>query len=122
MLLFFIHIYKCGSWIWNSKGEAQEVANKVSIDCLKLLEGELEDKPFYDWKSLGSVDVVLVPFACWIYTYEIDDTCSVENEYPKLITLVKRCMDKECVSKVLPDPHKIYDFVGDLNKKNGVEF
>ncbi|RWR73557.1 hypothetical protein CKAN_00184800 [Cinnamomum micranthum f. kanehirae] len=31
-------------------------------------------------------------------------------------------MEKESVSKVLPDPHKVYDFVGDLKNKYGVEF
>ncbi|RWR93337.1 putative glutathione S-transferase parA [Cinnamomum micranthum f. kanehirae] len=92
-------MYECGSQIRKSKGEAQEATKKESIDCLKLLEGELEDKPFYGGKSLG-----------------------IENECPKLIALVKRCMEKESVSKVLPDPHKVYDFVGDLMKKYGVEF
>ncbi|RWR83302.1 glutathione S-transferase 3-like protein [Cinnamomum micranthum f. kanehirae] len=100
MLLFFIHIYECESRIWKSKGEAQEAAKKESINCLKLLKGEFEDKPFYGGKSLGYVDVVLVPFACWFYTYETDDNFSIENECPKPIALVKRCMEKESVSKV----------------------
>ncbi|RWR84991.1 tau class glutathione transferase GSTU33 [Cinnamomum micranthum f. kanehirae] len=86
-----------------------------------MLEGELKDKPFYGGKSLGYVDVVFVPFACWFYTYETNDNFSIENECPKLIALVKRYMEKETVSKVLPDPHKVFDFVGDL-KKCGVEF
>ncbi|RWR78454.1 putative glutathione S-transferase parC [Cinnamomum micranthum f. kanehirae] len=94
--------------MWKSKGEAQEATKKESIDCLKLLEGELEDKRFYVGKSLGYVDVVLVPFACWFYTYETDDNFSIENECPKLIALVKRCMEKESVSKVLLDPHMAY--------------
>ncbi|RWR96999.1 glutathione S-transferase 3-like protein [Cinnamomum micranthum f. kanehirae] len=112
----------CGSRIWKSKGEAQEAVKKESIDCfLKLLERELEDKPFYGGKSLGYMDVVLVPFACWFYTYETDGNFSIKNEYPKLIAWVKRCMEKKRVSKVLPDPHKVYDFVGVL-KKYGVEF
>ncbi|RWR76072.1 putative glutathione S-transferase parC [Cinnamomum micranthum f. kanehirae] len=102
-------------------GEAKEAAKKESIDCLKLLEGELEDKSFYGGKSLGYVDVVLIPFACWFYMYEIDGNFSIENECPKLIAWVERCMEKESVSKVLPNPHKVYDFVGVL-KKYGVEF
>ncbi|RWR82930.1 putative glutathione S-transferase parA [Cinnamomum micranthum f. kanehirae] len=120
--IFYTHIYECGSRIWKSKGDAQEAAKKEFIDCLKLLEGELEDKPFYGGKSLRCVDVVLIPFACWFYTYETDSNFSIENECPKLIALVKRCMEKESVSKVLSDPHKVYDFVGDLKKKYGVEF
>ncbi|RWR88191.1 putative glutathione S-transferase parC [Cinnamomum micranthum f. kanehirae] len=107
-------IYECRSQIWKSKGEAQEAAKKKFIDCLKLLEGVLGDKPFYDGKSLGYVDVVLVPFACWFDTYKTNDNFSIENECPKLIAWVKRCMEKESVSKVLPDPHKVYDFVGVL--------
>ncbi|XXG74753.1 hypothetical protein AAC387_Pa07g3393 [Persea americana] len=113
-------MYECGG-IWKSKGEAQEAAKKEFIDCLKLLEGELGDKPFYGGKSFGYMDVVFVPFACWFYAYEREGNFSIENECPKIIAWVKRCMEKESVSKVLPDPHKIYDFVGILKKKNGVE-
>ncbi|RWR80335.1 putative glutathione S-transferase parA [Cinnamomum micranthum f. kanehirae] len=68
------------------------------------------------------MDVVLVLFTCWFYMYETDDNFNIENECPKLITLVKRCMENESVSKVLPDPHKVYDFVGDLKNKYEVEF
>eukprot|EP00268_Persea_americana_P037378 TRINITY_DN36_c0_g1_i2.p1 TRINITY_DN36_c0_g1~~TRINITY_DN36_c0_g1_i2.p1 ORF type:complete len:220 (+),score=41.05 TRINITY_DN36_c0_g1_i2:480-1139(+) len=115
-------IYDCGTRIWTSKGDAQEAAKKEFIDCLKLLEGELGDKQFYGGKSLGYMDVVFVPFACWFYTYETEGNFSIENECPKIIAWVKRCMEKESVSKALPDPHKIYDFVvGVLKKKYGVE-
>ncbi|RWR85853.1 putative glutathione S-transferase parC [Cinnamomum micranthum f. kanehirae] len=114
-------LYDCGTRIWRSKGEAQDAAKKEFIDCLKLLEGELGDKPFYGGKNLGYVDVVLVPFACWFYTYETDGNFSIENECPKIIAWVKRCMEKESVSKALPDPHKVYELVGFLKKKHGVE-
>ncbi|RWR85806.1 putative glutathione S-transferase parA [Cinnamomum micranthum f. kanehirae] len=56
------------------------------------------------------------------YTYETDGNFSIENECSKLIALVKRCMEKDSVFKVLSDPHKVYDFVGNLKKKYGVEF
>ncbi|RWR97218.1 putative glutathione S-transferase parA [Cinnamomum micranthum f. kanehirae] len=56
------------------------------------------------------------------YTYETHGNFSKENECPKLIAWVKRCMEKESVSKVLPNPHKVYDFVGIWKKKYGVEF
>ncbi|RWR97707.1 putative glutathione S-transferase parA [Cinnamomum micranthum f. kanehirae] len=59
---------------------------------------------------------------CWFYTYETDGNFSIENECPRLIAWVKRCMENESVSKVLPDPHKVYDFVGVLKKKYRVEF
>ncbi|RWR94847.1 putative glutathione S-transferase parA [Cinnamomum micranthum f. kanehirae] len=112
--VFYIHKYECGSRIWKSREEAQEAAKKESFDYLKLLEGELEDKSFSGGKSLGYVDAVLVPFACCIHTYETDGNFSIENECHMLIALVKRCMENDSVFKVLPDPHKVYDFVGDL--------
>ncbi|RWR82364.1 tau class glutathione transferase GSTU3 [Cinnamomum micranthum f. kanehirae] len=77
-----------------SKGDAQEAAKKESIDCLKLLKVELKDKSFYGGKSLGYVDVMLVSFVCWFYTYETDGNFNIENECPKLIALVKICMEK----------------------------
>ncbi|RWR88742.1 transportin MOS14 isoform X1 [Cinnamomum micranthum f. kanehirae] len=110
-------IYECGSQILKSKGEAQEAAKKEFVDCLKPLEGELGDKPFYSDKSL--VDVVLIPFACWFYTYEIDGNFNIENECPKLIAWVKRCMEKESVSMVLPDFARIFHIASHRGCLNG---
>lgn len=114
-------IYECGSRIWKNKGEAQEAAKKELIESFKLLEGELGEKAFFGGEKLGYIDVVLVPFACWFYSYETSGNFSIEAECPKLMGWVKRCMEKESVSKTLPDPHKIYEFVGVLKKKFGIE-
>ncbi|KAL3576832.1 hypothetical protein D5086_022115 [Populus alba] len=40
--------------IWTTKGEELEGAKKDFIECLKLLEGELGDKPYYGGENLGS--------------------------------------------------------------------
>ncbi|XP_058097755.1 probable glutathione S-transferase [Magnolia sinica] len=114
-------IYECGSRIWKNKGEAQEAAKKEFIEYLKLLEGELGEKLYFGGERFGYVDVVFVPFACWFHTYEVHGNFSIEEECPKLIAWVKRCMEKESVSKTLPDPVKVHGFVGILKKKYGVE-
>ncbi|XXG89165.1 hypothetical protein AAC387_Pa12g1236 [Persea americana] len=104
------------------KEQGRGSKGKEFIDYLKLLKGELGDKPFYGGKSLGYVDVVLIPFACLFYTYETDGNFSIENECAKLIAWVKRCMENESVTKVLLDTHRVCDFVGVLKKKYGVKF
>ncbi|XP_058071493.1 probable glutathione S-transferase [Magnolia sinica] len=114
-------IYEIGSKIWKSKGEAKEAAKKEFIECLKLLEGELGDKTYFGGDTFGFIDIALIPFSCWFYSYETEGNFSIEKECPKLKMWLKRCMERESVSKALPDPHKVYDLVGFLKKKFGIE-
>nr|GLL47214.1 probable glutathione S-transferase parC [Ipomoea trifida] len=114
-------IYDCGRRIWATKGEEQEAAKKELIDCLKLLEGELGDKPFFGGESFGFVDVALIPFYTWFYTYEKHGNFSIEAHCPKLVEWAKRCMQKDSVSTSLADPHKIHEFVIQLKKRLGIE-
>ncbi|KAG9439349.1 hypothetical protein H6P81_019514 [Aristolochia fimbriata] len=114
-------MFDSGSRVWKCKGEDQEAAKKELIDALKLLEAELGEKPFFGGDTLGYVDVALVPFASWFYTYETDGKFSIEEHCPVLSAWVKRCMEKDSVSKTLPDSLKIYEFVGVLKKRYGIE-
>ncbi|XP_031114532.1 probable glutathione S-transferase parC [Ipomoea triloba] len=114
-------IYDCGRRIWATKGEEQEAAKKELIDCLKLLEGELGDKPFFGGESFGFVDVALIPFYTWFYTYEKHGNFSIEAHCPKLVEWAKRCMQKDSVSTSLADPHKIHEFVIQLKKRLGID-
>ncbi|KAL4324114.1 hypothetical protein GQ457_11G014020 [Hibiscus cannabinus] len=114
-------IYDLGGKLWRTKGEEQEAAKKELIECLKLLEGQLGDNPYFGGKDFGFLDVALVPFYCWFYTYEKFGRFSIEAECPKLIAWAKRCMQKESVAKSLADQEKIYDFVLHLKKALGIE-
>ncbi|KAB5521737.1 hypothetical protein DKX38_026056 [Salix brachista] len=115
-------IYEHGRTIMTTKVEDQEAtAKKDFIDTLKLMEGELGDKPYFGGETLGYVDVALLPYCCWFYTYEKILNFSLEADCPKLNAYCKRCLQKESVSKSLEDPKKIYDFALKLRKKLGVE-
>ncbi|KAJ6845381.1 putative glutathione S-transferase parA [Iris pallida] len=114
-------IYDCGTRLWKLKGEAQQDAKKEFLDILKLLEGELGDKKFFGGETFGFVDIALVPFASWFYTYETNANFSTEEVAPKLVAWAQRCMERESVSKTLSDPHKVHEFVGFLKKRYGVE-
>ena len=96
-----------------------EGAKKDFIECLKLLEGELGEKPYFGGENLGYVDVAFVPFYCWFYAYETCGNFSIEAECPKIIAWAKRCMKKESVSRSLEDPKKVYEFVLELRKRLG---
>jgi glutathione S-transferase len=102
-------IYESSRKVWSTKGEEQETAKKDFIGCLKLMETELGDKPYFGGEELGYVDIALVTFYSWFYAYETLGNFSIEAECPKLIEWAKRCMHKESVSKSLPDPKKVYD-------------
>lgn len=106
-----MQIYSIGKRVWmGTKGEDQEVAKKELIECLKTLEGELGDKLYFGGDKFGFLDLALIPFTTWFYTYETFGSFSIENECPKLMVWAKRCMQKQSVSNSLPDPHKVYDF------------
>ncbi|XP_034679446.1 probable glutathione S-transferase isoform X2 [Vitis riparia] len=113
-------LHLLGQRLWRTKGEEQE-ANKEYIECLKLLEGELGDKPYFGGENFGFVDVNLMPYFSWLYVFEIAANFSIEAECPKLITWAKRCMEKESVSTSLPDRQKLYDFFLQLKKWHGIE-
>ncbi|KAB5521748.1 hypothetical protein DKX38_026067 [Salix brachista] len=69
------------------------------IESLKLLEGELGDKPYFEGDKHGYVDVALIHFYSWF----------------------KRCMQNESVSKSLVVPEEVYGFLMELRKKLGLE-
>nr|XP_048333746.1 probable glutathione S-transferase parC [Ziziphus jujuba var. spinosa] len=104
-------IADCGRRMWASKGADQEAAKAEFIECLKLLEGELEEMPYFHGDHFGLLDIALIPFSCRFYTYETFCRFSLEKECPRLVEWVKRCNLRESVSKTLPDPYKVYDFV-----------
>ncbi|KAK9937626.1 hypothetical protein M0R45_014404 [Rubus argutus] len=59
-------VFDFGRKIWTTKGEEQEAAKKGFLHSIKLLEGELGDKPYFGGETLGFVDVALVPFYSWL--------------------------------------------------------
>ncbi|KAL3502991.1 hypothetical protein ACH5RR_037440 [Cinchona calisaya] len=107
--------------IWTTKEEDQEAAKKEFIEILKILEGELGNKPYFGGENFGFVDVALITFYSWFYTYETCGNFKIEPECPELMEWAKRCMQRVSVSKSLADPHKIYDFVLSMKKKHGNE-
>ncbi|OVA11493.1 Glutathione S-transferase [Macleaya cordata] len=114
-------VYVVGKKVWMTKGEEQENAKKEFIDILKVLEGELGDKPYFGGEKMGFLDVALVPYYSWFYSYETCGKFSIEVECPKLVSWAKKCMQKESVSKSLPEQEKVYGFVLELKKWHGID-
>ncbi|PHT43700.1 putative glutathione S-transferase [Capsicum baccatum] len=113
--------FDSGRKIWTTKGEEQEAAKKDFIECLKVLEGALGEKPFFGGDNFGFVDVALIGFYSWFFAYETCGNFSTEAECPKFVTWAKRCMQRDSVAKSLPDQHKVLEFVQTLRKKYGIE-
>ncbi|KAB5521727.1 hypothetical protein DKX38_026046 [Salix brachista] len=55
---------------WADFVDRKDAAKKDFIDTLKLMERELGDKPYFGGETLGYVNVALLPYCCWFYTYE----------------------------------------------------
>lgn len=102
-----MQIYEVGKKSWAADGEEKDAGKKELIENLKVLEGELGDKCFYGGDIFGYVDIALVTFYSWFYTYETFGNFSFEKECPTLMAWVKRCLKKESVSKTLPDSKDI---------------
>ncbi|KAH0707078.1 hypothetical protein KY289_012154 [Solanum tuberosum] len=106
---------------WATKGEEQEQAIKDFLDGLKILEGVLGDKPYFGGDNFGFLDVSLIGYYSWFLAYETFGKFNVELECPKLISWVKRCLERDSVSKALPDSKKVCEFVLHLRNKCGLE-
>lgn len=115
-----MQIVDCGRKMWASKGEEQE-GGKEFIECLKLLENELGDKPYLEGDHFGLLEIALIPITCRFYTYEMISHFVVEQECPRFMEWVRRCNQWESVSKTLPDPYEVYDFVLQIKKKFGID-
>ncbi|GMN60528.1 hypothetical protein TIFTF001_029617 [Ficus carica] len=114
-------IYNSGWKVWTTKGEEQEAGKKEFLDSLKTWEAELGDKPYFGGDSFGFLDIAFVVFYSWFHAYETLGNFSVEAECPNLLAWAKRCMEKESVSKSLPDQKKVYENVAQLRKKYEAE-
>ncbi|GLU17694.1 hypothetical protein SLE2022_340500 [Rubroshorea leprosula] len=116
-------IYAIGKLVWGATGEIQEAAKKELIECFKVLEGELGEKSYFGGESLGIVDVALIPFYSWFYVMETSGNFNIVAECPKLVSWAswaswaKRCMERESVSKTLPDQYKMFCCLLELKKK-----
>ncbi|KAI9109401.1 hypothetical protein K1719_019455 [Acacia pycnantha] len=107
-----------GGRIWAGKKEEREEAKKEMIQSLKQLEETLGVKNFFGGERFGFVDIALIPFYGWFYTYEELCNFKVEAHCPKLIAWAHRCLQRPSVSKSLASGKEIYDFVVDFRNKN----
>ncbi|XP_027340678.1 glutathione S-transferase 3-like [Abrus precatorius] len=109
-------IYDTWRKMWLSTGEEHEAWKKELISILKQLEEPLGDKPFYGGDTFGFLDLGLIPFYSWFYTFETCGNFKMEAECPKLVAWAKKCMQRDTVAKTLPDEKKVYDHVVGMKK------
>ncbi|XP_021764619.1 probable glutathione S-transferase [Chenopodium quinoa] len=113
-------MYETGKRVWTTKGADEEAAKKEFIEHIKLLEQQLGDKPYFGGDTFGYVDVTLIPFYSWFYTYETLGNFSIGESCPKIIEWDKRCMEREPVKKSLPE-EKVYEFALMIKEAYGIE-
>nr|AAC28101.1 glutathione S-transferase [Mesembryanthemum crystallinum] len=113
---------ECRKIYTTKEAEIGEETYKGFLEIIKVLEAEVGEKSYFGGDTFGFVDVALIPFYSWFYALEMLGKFNIETECPKLIAWAKRCMERESVSKSLPDRHKIYDFITlQLRKALGVD-
>ncbi|EOY03144.1 hypothetical protein SCA6_017419 [Theobroma cacao] len=114
-------LFDAGCNIWRSKGEAPEEAKREVIEILKQLEEALREKAFFGGDTFEFVDIITVPVTSWFHAIEKFGNFKVEDECPKFSAWMKRCMQRETVAKVLPNPEKVYEFLIMFRKMQGIE-
>ncbi|KAK7825022.1 putative glutathione s-transferase parc [Quercus suber] len=114
-------VYEVSRKVWATKGEEKEAGKKEFLEIFKILEGELGDKPYFGGETFAFVDLSLIPFYSWFYAIETFGEFNMEAECPKIVAWAKRCLQKETVAKILPDQKKVYEFVGQMRKRFGLE-
>ncbi|RDX99663.1 hypothetical protein CR513_17261, partial [Mucuna pruriens] len=110
-------MYEIALRFWTTEGEVKEAARGEFLECLKLFEEQLGDKPYFGGNNLGLVDVALVPLICYFYNYNLYGDFINEAQYPKIIAWAKRCTQKESVSKSIPEEQRVKEYVSQ-NKKD----
>ncbi|CAN6907230.1 unnamed protein product [Brassica oleracea] len=106
--------------VWATKSEEQE-ASKELIEILKTLESELGEKHYFGGKTFGFVDIALIGFYSWFGVYEKYGNVSIESECSKLIAWAKRCLQRDSVTKTLPELEKLIALISERRKSLGLE-
>ncbi|KAK7385654.1 hypothetical protein VNO78_31419 [Psophocarpus tetragonolobus] len=114
-------VFEAGRNIWASNGEEREVATRDFIEVLKHLEEALGDKDYFGGDAFGYVDIIAIPHSAWFLAYEKLGAFKVEDHAPKISAWIKKCLQRESVAKVLPDPEKVYQFVLYFRKMSGLD-
>ncbi|GMJ07818.1 A. THALIANA GLUTATHIONE S-TRANSFERASE TAU 19, glutathione S-transferase TAU 19 [Hibiscus trionum] len=114
-------VFDASGNIWRSKGEVPVEAKKEFIKILKQLEEALGDKDYFNGATFGFVDIIAIPLTCWFLAVEKIGGFTVAEECPKISSWTKRCLQRESVAKVVPDPEKVYEFVLMFRKMQGID-
>ncbi|PQM35102.1 hypothetical protein Pyn_40908 [Prunus yedoensis var. nudiflora] len=77
-----MQVYESGKRTRRTKGEEHEAAKREFLECIRLLEEEPGDKPYFGGENLGFVDVALIPTYSWFYMREKFGNFSVECHDP----------------------------------------
>ncbi|CAN0900360.1 Probable glutathione S-transferase [Linum grandiflorum] len=107
------HFYTTGRKLWTSRVEVKEEL----IDCFRVLERELGDKPFLSGESFGFIDMVLISFYGFFYTFQELGNFNLEAECPKIVPWTQRCLQKESVSKSVADQQEVFQRVMEMKEK-----
>ena len=115
-------VYDCGTRLWKLKGEPQQQAREEMLEILKTLESELGEKEFFGGEhGFGFVDAAFAPFTAWLESYEKYGEFKVAEVAPGIEAWAKRVGKRESVAKSLYAPDKVYEFIGVVKKKYGIE-
>ncbi|KAK7321460.1 hypothetical protein VNO77_32124 [Canavalia gladiata] len=114
-------VFETGRSIWARNGEEREEGTRNFIEVLKHLEEALGEKAYFGGDAFGYVDIIAIPHSAWFLAYERLGGFKVEDHSPKFSGWIKRCLQRQSVAKVLPDPEKVYHFVLHFRKMHGLD-
>nr|POF23098.1 glutathione s-transferase 3 [Quercus suber] len=89
--------------------------------CESLIIVQYIDEVWKDKSPLLPTDPYQRAHASWFYAIETFGEFNMEAVCPKIVAWAKRCLQKEAVAKTLPDQKKVYEYVGQMRKRFGLE-
>ncbi|CAN1800926.1 Glutathione S-transferase U28 [Linum perenne] len=115
--------FHLGFGLWKSNEEkVKEASRKEMCEMLENLQEELGEKSYFGGDKFGFVDIALIPFHSFFYTFEKVGGMDIVNGFPKLMEWAERCIrERESVSKTLWDSHNTYQVIFNYRKRMGLE-
>eukprot|EP01018_Ginkgo_biloba_P019457 Gb_16568 [translate_table: standard] len=71
-----------------------------------------DKKAYFGGKRIGFIDIVFIPLVFWFHVVEVLGGFKIplEDKCPSIDAWVKRCIERESVKKILPQPEKVLEF------------
>ena len=98
--------------VYSTGKKEQEQGIEESVEALKILENELQDKKFFGGESLGFVDIAAVYVAFWVPLLQDVGGLNIftSEKFPKLYKWSQELLNHSFVKENLPPRDPLFAY------------